>query len=354
MPGPPDRALRHAGDRLPHLHALQRRPAEGQRHHRPRGRRDGAAHPRRAGRRRAERRGRRDRGAAGPACISATTPTPRPTTRRSRRTAGSAPATSAGASTRRATCEIVGRRKEIINRGGKKFFPREVEEILYTHPKIMHAAMVGVADQRLGERNCLCVIPKAGQSVTLAEMIAHPQGPGGRLQAARGDAHRRGAAVHGDRQAEAARAHRLDRQGAGGWRTQAEALASQELCFSPLAARRGMRATPRSVASTPGAGSLTSSSRVRKCGTFRERTRNDLQATLHASRRSRRHGRSRRLALCLDQRSGAGRRRHQDRHARRPDRPARLGRPADRSAAPSSTPRCRTQRAASSGARSSC
>jgi non-ribosomal peptide synthetase component E (peptide arylation enzyme) len=69
--------------------------------------------------------------------------------------------------------EIVGRRKEIINRGGKKFFPREVEEILYTHPKIMHAAMVGIADARLGERNCLCVIAKAGQSVTLAEMIGY-------------------------------------------------------------------------------------------------------------------------------------------------------------------------------------
>jgi non-ribosomal peptide synthetase component E (peptide arylation enzyme) len=72
--------------------------------------------------------------------------------------------------------EIVGRRKEIINRGGKKFFPREVEELLYTHPKVMHAAMVGVADARLGERNCLCVIPKAGQAVTLPEMIAHLKG----------------------------------------------------------------------------------------------------------------------------------------------------------------------------------
>jgi non-ribosomal peptide synthetase component E (peptide arylation enzyme) len=72
--------------------------------------------------------------------------------------------------------EIVGRRKEIINRGGKKFFPREVEELLYTHPKVMHAAMVGVADPRLGERNCLCIIPKAGQVVTLGEMIAHLKG----------------------------------------------------------------------------------------------------------------------------------------------------------------------------------
>ncbi|RPI33077.1 MAG: AMP-binding protein, partial [Hyphomicrobiaceae bacterium] len=66
--------------------------------------------------------------------------------------------------------------KEIINRGGKKFFPREVEEILYSHPKVMHAAMVGIADQRLGERNCLCVIPRPGQSVTLPEMIAHLKG----------------------------------------------------------------------------------------------------------------------------------------------------------------------------------
>jgi non-ribosomal peptide synthetase component E (peptide arylation enzyme) len=72
--------------------------------------------------------------------------------------------------------EIVGRRKEIINRGGKKFFPREIEEILYGHPKILHAAMVGIADARLGERNCLCVIPKAGHHLTLAEMVAFLKG----------------------------------------------------------------------------------------------------------------------------------------------------------------------------------
>ena len=65
---------------------------------------------------------------------------------------------------------IVGRSKEIINRGGKKFFPREVEEILYTHPKVLHAAMVGIADPRLGERNCLCVVPKNGAAVSLAEL----------------------------------------------------------------------------------------------------------------------------------------------------------------------------------------
>ena len=71
---------------------------------------------------------------------------------------------------------IVGRRKEIINRGGKKFLPREVEEILYTHPKVLHAAMIGISDARLGERNGLCVIPKTGQSVTLEDMIAFLRG----------------------------------------------------------------------------------------------------------------------------------------------------------------------------------
>ena len=69
--------------------------------------------------------------------------------------------------------KIVGRLKEMINRGGKKFFPREIEEILYTHPKILHAAIVGVPDPRLGERNCLCVIPRPGQTVTLDEMVGY-------------------------------------------------------------------------------------------------------------------------------------------------------------------------------------
>ncbi|HEU5262424.1 MAG TPA: AMP-binding protein [Gemmatimonadales bacterium] len=69
--------------------------------------------------------------------------------------------------------KIVGRLKEMINRGGKKFFPREIEEILYTHPKILHAAIVGVPDPRLGERNCLCVIPRPGQSLSLDEVVAY-------------------------------------------------------------------------------------------------------------------------------------------------------------------------------------
>ena len=72
--------------------------------------------------------------------------------------------------------QLSGRSKEIINRGGKKFFPREVEEILYTHPGILHAAMVGLPDVRLGERNCLCVIPKSGRDLSLDEAVAFLKG----------------------------------------------------------------------------------------------------------------------------------------------------------------------------------
>jgi acyl-CoA synthetase (AMP-forming)/AMP-acid ligase II len=73
---------------------------------------------------------------------------------------------------RQGNVQITGRRKEIINRGGKKFFPREVEEILYAHPKILHAAMVGLPDARLGERNCLCIVPKGEERLALPEVLA--------------------------------------------------------------------------------------------------------------------------------------------------------------------------------------
>jgi non-ribosomal peptide synthetase component E (peptide arylation enzyme) len=68
--------------------------------------------------------------------------------------------------------QLTGRSKEIINRGGKKFFPREVEEILYTHPDVLHAAMIGLPDMRLGEKNCLCVVSKSGRLPALEEFIA--------------------------------------------------------------------------------------------------------------------------------------------------------------------------------------
>ncbi len=72
----------------------------------------------------------------------------------------------------RGNLKIVGRNKEMINRGGKKFHPREIEEILYTHPKVVHAAIIGIDDARLGERNCLCVIPRPGENAALEDFVA--------------------------------------------------------------------------------------------------------------------------------------------------------------------------------------
>jgi len=66
---------------------------------------------------------------------------------------------------------ISGRKKEIINRAGKKYFPREIEEILLTHPKIHDVAVVGLPDHRTGEKSCACVITKAGVELTLDELI---------------------------------------------------------------------------------------------------------------------------------------------------------------------------------------
>ena len=71
---------------------------------------------------------------------------------------------------------ISGRKKEIINRGGKKYFPREIEELLYEHPKILQVAAIGVPDSRLGERNCLCVVAKQGATPTLEEIVEFLRG----------------------------------------------------------------------------------------------------------------------------------------------------------------------------------
>jgi acyl-CoA synthetase (AMP-forming)/AMP-acid ligase II len=71
---------------------------------------------------------------------------------------------------------ISGRKKEIINRAGKKYFPREIEEILYEHPAFLQVAIVGMPDDRLGERNCLCAVLKPGRSVTLDETVAFLKG----------------------------------------------------------------------------------------------------------------------------------------------------------------------------------
>ena len=68
--------------------------------------------------------------------------------------------------------KIVDRKKELIIRGGANIYPREIEEVLYQHPKVLEAAAVGVPDQRLGERVCACIVPRPGESVSFEELVA--------------------------------------------------------------------------------------------------------------------------------------------------------------------------------------
>jgi non-ribosomal peptide synthetase component E (peptide arylation enzyme) len=73
---------------------------------------------------------------------------------------------------------VVGRKKDIINRGGLKISAREIEELLGQHPAVRAVALVGVPDARLGERSCACVVPVAGAMVTLAELVCSMRNAG--------------------------------------------------------------------------------------------------------------------------------------------------------------------------------
>ena len=67
---------------------------------------------------------------------------------------------------------IVDRKKELIIRGGYNVYPREVEEVLYAHPAVAEAAVIGVPDDRLGEEVAAVVALKPGASATEEEVIA--------------------------------------------------------------------------------------------------------------------------------------------------------------------------------------
>jgi non-ribosomal peptide synthetase component E (peptide arylation enzyme) len=67
---------------------------------------------------------------------------------------------------------ILGRRREQINRGGVKFHPADVEDVLLRHPRVQMAALVAMPDARLGERNCCFVVPRPGPPPALADLTA--------------------------------------------------------------------------------------------------------------------------------------------------------------------------------------
>jgi long-chain acyl-CoA synthetase len=67
---------------------------------------------------------------------------------------------------------IVDRKKDLIIRGGYNVYPREVEEVLYEHPAVAEAAVVGIPNRLLGEEIGAAVGLKAGASATPEELIA--------------------------------------------------------------------------------------------------------------------------------------------------------------------------------------
>ncbi|SEO64805.1 AMP-binding protein [Actinacidiphila rubida] len=67
---------------------------------------------------------------------------------------------------------VVGRIKDMIIRGGENVYPREIEEFLYTHPKVSDVQVVGVPDERYGEEILACVIPRDPADPPTLEEIA--------------------------------------------------------------------------------------------------------------------------------------------------------------------------------------
>src|SRR5205814_690763 len=71
---------------------------------------------------------------------------------------------------------ISGRIKDMIIRGGENIYPREIEEFLYTHPKISDVQVIGVPDLKYGEEVCAWVRLLAGEHTTEDELRDYCRG----------------------------------------------------------------------------------------------------------------------------------------------------------------------------------
>jgi fatty-acyl-CoA synthase len=69
-------------------------------------------------------------------------------------------------------CNIVGRLKDMLIRGGENIYPREIEEFLFRHPKIQSAQVFGVPDRKYGEEVCAWIVLRAGEQATAEEIQA--------------------------------------------------------------------------------------------------------------------------------------------------------------------------------------
>ncbi len=68
---------------------------------------------------------------------------------------------------------IVDRAKDLVIRGGFNVYPREIEEVLYAHPAVLEAAVIGKPDERLGEEVVAVLALRPGSSVSAEEIIAY-------------------------------------------------------------------------------------------------------------------------------------------------------------------------------------
>ena len=66
--------------------------------------------------------------------------------------------------------KITGRIKDMIIRGGENIYPKEIEDFIYTHPKVSDVQVIGVPDEQYGEEIMACVILKEGETMTEQEM----------------------------------------------------------------------------------------------------------------------------------------------------------------------------------------
>jgi fatty-acyl-CoA synthase len=73
-------------------------------------------------------------------------------------------------------CNIVGRIKDMVIRGGENVYPREIEEFLYRHPKIQEVQVIGVPDRRYGEELCAWIRLRPGQVASADEIRAFCEG----------------------------------------------------------------------------------------------------------------------------------------------------------------------------------
>jgi fatty-acyl-CoA synthase len=73
-------------------------------------------------------------------------------------------------------CNIVGRVKDMVIRGGENIYPAEIEDYLYRNPKVQAVQVFGVPDERLGEEVCAWIELKPGQSATEEEIRDFCQG----------------------------------------------------------------------------------------------------------------------------------------------------------------------------------